>query len=173
MQDEAALAQLRRDVERAKLSAQLHAIRAAAPPAPASSPAGSMTPHLDAEYAAARRKQQESHARWIVEDVQAGHVPTDVLTPYHAFAACVFVTAQLDGASAADAATRTRDVVLDRIVAGQPMLAGDPERYRAKYDELRARLDAVSGTRHTAQVLAAMQRLGATGAHPNGNGHGA
>lgn len=173
VEDEAALAQLRRDVERAKLSAQLNAIHAAASPAPAHSAVGSMTPHLDAEQAAARRKQQESHARWIVEDVQAGHVPTDVHTPYHAFAACVFVTAQLDGANAADAAARTREVVLDRLVAGQPMLAGDPERYRAKYDELRARLDALSGTRQTAQVLAAMQRLGATNVHANGNGHGA
>lgn len=176
MVDEASLEQLRRDVQRAKLNVELHAVQALdAFTYPASDRAAhppSVTPNLDAERAAAARQRREAEARWIIEDVQAGHVPTGAETPYHAFAACIFVSAQLEGLSVKDAAARAGQVVFDRLVARHPMFAGDPARYKEEYVELKKRLDALTGNRQTATVLAAMQRLGASAAGTNGNGGG-
>ncbi|HET8797108.1 MAG TPA: hypothetical protein VFO89_05465 [Thermoanaerobaculia bacterium] len=175
LRDEASLAKLRRDVERAKLEAEKRAVDGlntfTHPVADRASDPPSLTPNLDAERAAAARKQHEALARWIVEDVQAGHVPAGSETPYHAFAACVFASAQLEGLSVTDAAARARHVLLDRIVSPHPMFAGDPAAYRQQYDDLKKRLDARTGTRQTATVLSAMHKLGAA-ASANGNGGG-
>jgi len=110
----------------------------------------------DARAALVREKHEHEAAR-IVRDVQIGAVPADTAHPYHAYAACVYVAAKLDEhLSSADAATRTRDAVPERMLGGD--LAPDEiAAYHAAYVDLKTRAAAAARQRDTADLFAAIE----------------
>lgn len=104
--------------------------------------------HRVARADAARRKMEEWAAR-ITRDVQIGSVPTGAKQPYHAFAACVFLTAKLDdGCSSDEAAARTLEAVLAQMAAGEPS-PDEIDAFRIAYQDLKPRAQ-VAARRHDA-----------------------
>ncbi|HYH05590.1 MAG TPA: hypothetical protein VEK11_00890 [Thermoanaerobaculia bacterium] len=119
-------------------------------------------PHIDAKQAAkdaraeaARRKNDDAAAQ-IVRDVQIGAVPSDAAHPYHAYAACVYLTAKLeDDRSSAEAAGLTRDAVL-AMMLGTEVAAAQVEVYHAAYLELKDRAAAAAKRREATELFAAV-----------------
>ena len=100
----------------------------------------------DARARAAHRKNADAASR-IVRDVQIGAVHADAAHPYHAYAACVYLTAKLeDDRTSAEAADITRDAVLTMML-GTEVAPEQIAVYHATYVELKDRAAAAAKRR--------------------------
>lgn len=101
-----------------------------------------------ADRAAAARERHAATAARIAQDVQAACVPTGPRHPYHAFAACTFLTAKRAGHTDAEALAQTREAVLDKI-CGPPLTSEEIASHRDAYEELRAQAASAARFRAT------------------------
>jgi len=108
----------------------------------------------EARAAAALQTEQDLALR-ILRDVQIGAVPADAAHPYHAYAACVYLAAQVDdGLTTEAAAERTMDALL-RLMLGVEVAPDAIARYHEAYLELKARAVAAARQKDTAELFAA------------------
>lgn len=104
------------------------------------------------ERAATLRERHADTAMRIARDVAASCVPTGAKHPYHAFAACAFLSAKRSGASDADAFTQTRDAVLDKL-CGPPIAPEEADAHRLAYEELKAHVASAARFRAAEAAL--------------------
>ena len=132
--------------------------------------ARSAAPSHDAsDEALAARLASEAAA--ILREVQVGLVPTDARHPNHAFAACLYVQAKLDGQDAAGAAAQAQEALIAHLRDGHEFRPAERKAFRGVYDDLKKRLDAAADTRQGATLLSMMKHVGAASA-PANNGRG-
>ena len=105
-----------------------------------------------ADRTAARRERHAEEAARIAREVQAGCVPTGAKQPYHAFGACTYLTAQRAGCSDAEALTRTREAVLERM-CGPTISTEEAETHRRAYEELKAHVANAARFRATEAAM--------------------
>jgi hypothetical protein len=135
-----------------------------------SASARSAAPSHDAsDEALAARLASEAAA--ILREVQVGLVPTDARHPNHAFAACLYVQAKLDGQDAAGAAAQAQEALIAHLRDGHEFRPAERKAFRGVYDDLKKRLDAAADTRQGATLLSMMKHVGAASA-PANNGRG-
>lgn len=154
-------AQLQRD----DLRAQLHARKAGRKEAKEQTKHAAVTPPpvVDRVQAAknaradAARQKNEGDAARIVRDVQIGAVAADEKHPYHAYAACVYLSGKLDdGLASANAAERAREAVLalmlDEDISPEQIAA-----YHTAYRELKDRAAAAAKRQGATELFAAAE----------------
>jgi hypothetical protein len=112
-----------------------------------------------------------SEADAILREVQGGLVPTDARHPYHAFAACVYLRAKLDGHDATAAAAQAGGELVAHMRDDREFTPGERKAFRREYDDLKKRLDDRSETRQGAALLSMMKHVGAASG-PSNNGRG-
>ncbi len=100
------------------------------------------------ERTAILRDRHADAATRIARDVAASCVPTGAKHPYHAFAACAYLTAKRDGRTEIEAFAQTREAVLDKM-CGPALTPDELESHRLAYDELKAQAASAARFRAT------------------------
>jgi hypothetical protein len=148
--------------------------RAAAPTAPAAPPVAqqrrAITHTPDGNEVILERLHEE--ASRIVREVQAGSVPTGARHPYHAFAACIYMHAKLDGQPTREAAAHTQRELVSQMLTERDFTLAEISTLGREYQALKKRFEGAADARKNATVLSALSRLGTAPASSNGGGAG-
>lgn len=143
--------------------------RAAAPAAPPVAQQRRTTARTPDGSDVILERLQEEAAR-IVREVQAGSVPTGARHPYHAFAACIYMHAKLDGQPTRDAAAHAQRELVSQMLTERDFTLAEISALGREYQALKKRFEGAADTRKNATVLSALSRLGTVPASTNGGG---
>jgi hypothetical protein len=100
------------------------------------------------ERTATLRERHADAATRIARDVAASCVPTGDKHPYHAFAACTFLSGKRAGSTDTEAFAQAREAVLDKM-CGPALTPEELASHRQAYDELKAQAASAARFRAT------------------------
>lgn len=155
------------ELERRLAALKAETTRAAAPATPPVAQQRRTTAHTPDGSDVILERLQEEAAR-IVREVQAGSVPTGARHPYHAFAACLYMHAKLDGQPTRDAAAHAQRELVSQMLTERDFTLAEISTLGREYQALKKRFEGAADARKNATVLSALSRLGA--APSNGGG---
>jgi len=142
--------------------------RESAPPPPAAQPGRFGTRIPDITDATLERLT--SDATGIVREVQGGSIPTGIRQPYHAFAACLYLRARLDGEDSRAAAAAARDELVEQMLDGAEFSPSQIRAFVREHQDLKKRFDAQTEQQRGQSLLGSLHNLGVRAIPKNGNG---
>jgi len=162
-------------LQRRQLQQQLDALDAEAarkphpdPPPPAAQPGrfGARIPDITD----ATLERLTSDAAGIVREIQGGSIPTGIRQPYHAFAACLYLRARLDGEDSRTAAASARGELVAHMLDGAEFSPSQIRAFVREYQDLKKRYEAQTAQTRGASLLGSLHNLGVRAIPKNGNG---
>jgi|GEM_PF-1369592 len=166
-------------LQKKQLELQLQALEAEAaekeqpPPPPPAAQAGRFGTRIP-DITDATMERLTFDAARIVSEVQAGAVPTGIRQPYHAFAACLYLRARIDGADSRAAAEITRTELVSQMLVPEEFTPNQIRAFVREYKDLKKRFDAQTAETRGASLLQSLTRLGVPPIpHVPRNGNGA
>ncbi len=171
-------------LQKRQLELQLQALDAATapkeqpPPPPPAAQAGRMSSRIP-DITDATMERLTFDAARIVSEVQAGAVPTGIRHQFHAFAACLYLRARIDGDNSRVAAESTRTELVSQMLVDEEFTPNQIRAFVREYKDLKQRFDAQTAEKRGASLLQSMTHLGVPHVPPvphvphvprNGNG---